>query len=185
MTHGANIPVRWTSPEALKGQKYTHASDVWSYGVVIWEIYTCGDTPYADMTNEQVYMEVDLGLRLPRPEKCPTDLFDLVLQMWEADVEKRPNFSKIVKEFKGKQRVSSISDESRGVFSAALGDKVEEKTGLMGLSAYHINNVVKKFMKVTKAMTTTDVLSRMKKILKNEQTSYCKCFACFWFTRFG
>merc|ERR1712146_881714 len=75
MTHGANIPVRWTSPEALKEQKYTHASDVWSYGVVVWEIYMYGDTPYSDMTNEQVYMEVGLGKRLARPETCPEDLY--------------------------------------------------------------------------------------------------------------
>ena len=138
---------------------------MWSYGVVIWEIYTQGETPYSDMTNEQVYMEVELGFRLPKPEGCPNDLFDLMTQMWDADTAKRSSFCSIVADLK---KLFGHNDEP---------PPPEEKAGLMGLSAYHIINVAKKFMKVTKAMTTTDVLGRMKKILKNEHTSYCKTIA--------
>ena len=66
-----------------------------------------------------------------------------------------------------------MSEDMQDLLASALGERVEEKTGLLGLSAHHINKVVKKFMKVAKTMTTTDVLGRMKKILKNEHTSYC------------
>merc|ERR1712216_590396 len=93
MTHGANIPVRWTAPEALKSQKYTHASDMWSYGVVLWEIYTNAETPYADMTNEEVYLEVSNGYRLSRPDKCPDETYKSMKIMWSVSPEDRPSFS--------------------------------------------------------------------------------------------
>ncbi len=172
MTHGANIPVRWTAPEALKDQKYTHASDMWSYGVVLWEIWSNGSTPYHGMTNEQVWMDVANGYRLPRPEGCPEDVYEKMMSMWHKDPSERPTFSQVVIEAYEEAQASD-NEQMKTLLASVMGEKVEEKTGLLGLSAYHINRVVKKFMKVSKAMSTTDVLSRMKKILKNEGTSYC------------
>ena len=93
--------------------------------------------------------------------------------MWSTEPEGRPTFAGVVDSFRGRKDSKQVGDEMRKHIAAALGDKVEEDTELMGLSSHHINNVVKKFMKVAKAMTTTDVLGRMKRILKNEGTSYC------------
>eukprot|EP00912_Choanoflagellata_sp_UC4_P001898 UC4_evm1s1218 len=174
MTNGANIPVRWTSPEALKDQKYTHKSDVWSYGIVLWEIWSDAKAPYSGMTNEQVWMEVANGYRLEKPPKMDSKTYKQVIKMWDRSPSQRPSFAEIVAHIKERRSdEANISDDMKDLLASALGEKVEEHTGLLGLSARHINHVVRKFMKVVKTMTTTDVLSRMKKILKNEQTSYC------------
>ncbi len=172
MTHGANIPVRWTSPEALRDQEYTHKSDVWSYGIVLWEIWTNANTPYDSMTNEQVWLEVGTGYRLPKPQAAPAFVYDIMRKSWSANVSERPDFVKIITDLHLLETSKQLSEGNKLVISSALGAKIEEeksgKVATLGLSAHHINNVVKKFMKVSKAMTTTDVLSRMKKILKNE-----------------
>ena len=73
-----------------------------------------------------------------------------MLGMWDADPEKRPTFSGVVQSFKKRHSSFDMSEDQKNVLAAALGEKVEEKTGLMGLSAHHINKVVKKFMKVSK-----------------------------------
>eukprot|EP00912_Choanoflagellata_sp_UC4_P000214 UC4_evm4s135 len=172
MTHGTNIPVRWTSPEALKKQMYTHASDMWSYGILLWEIWSDCATPYENMTNEQVWLEVSNGHRLEKPEKMSDEDYKYTVEMWSEDPAKRPTFKDVIESYRSR-KLTSRTSESRNILAAALGEKVEEKTGLIGLSSHHINNVIKKFMKVTKAMTTTDVLVRMKSILKKEHTSYC------------
>ena len=53
-TQGGKIPVRWTAPEAIQHRKFTQKSDVWSFGIVLWEIMSYGDHPYGDWTNQQV-----------------------------------------------------------------------------------------------------------------------------------
>ena len=64
---GGKIPVRWTAPEAIAYRKFTSASDVWSYGVVMWEIIAYGERPYWNWSNHVVITEVDNGFRLPPP----------------------------------------------------------------------------------------------------------------------
>lgn len=65
---GGKIPVRWTAPEAIAFRKFTSASDVWSYGVVMWEIISYGKMPYENMLNNQEVLEaVEKGFRLPQP----------------------------------------------------------------------------------------------------------------------
>ncbi|KAK6059966.1 hypothetical protein COOONC_02381 [Cooperia oncophora] len=64
-TNGGKIPVRWTSPEAITHRKFTAASDVWSFGVLVWEVCSFGERPYWDWTNQKVISEIMLGYRLP------------------------------------------------------------------------------------------------------------------------
>lgn len=66
-TKGGKIPVRWTSPEAIAFRKFTTASDVWSFGVVMWEVASFGERPYWDWTNQEVIQAIDEGYRLPPP----------------------------------------------------------------------------------------------------------------------
>ena len=173
LTHGANIPVRWTSPEALKEHLYTHASDVWSYGVLLWELWTNASTPYEGMTNEQVWMEVGNGYRLPRPDNCPEAVYENMMATWEADATKRPSFADIVGKLR-KKRTSSMSALDSDMLSEALGETVTERTGLIGLSAHQINVVArKKFLRNAKDSTTTETLDRLKRLLKSQHTSYC------------
>ncbi|XP_072929318.1 tyrosine-protein kinase Fer isoform X6 [Epargyreus clarus] len=89
------IPIKWTAPEALNFGKYTSLCDVWSYGVLTWEIFSKGDTPYAGMSNSRAREKIDTGYRMPAPEGCPEDVYALMLRCWEYEPEKRPHFHQI------------------------------------------------------------------------------------------
>ncbi|CAK1543921.1 unnamed protein product [Leptosia nina] len=89
------IPIKWTAPEALNFGKYTSLCDVWSYGVLVWEIFSKGDTPYAGMSNSRAREKIDQGYRMPAPESCPEEVYALMLRCWEYEPEKRPHFNQI------------------------------------------------------------------------------------------
>ncbi|XP_026485575.1 tyrosine-protein kinase Fer isoform X3 [Vanessa tameamea] len=89
------IPIKWTAPEALNFGKYTSLCDVWSYGVLMWEIFSKGDTPYAGMSNSRAREKIDNGYRMPAPEGCAEDVYALMLRCWEYEPDKRPHFHQI------------------------------------------------------------------------------------------
>ncbi|XP_070262764.1 ephrin type-B receptor 3 isoform X3 [Myotis yumanensis] len=93
---GGKIPIRWTAPEAIAYRKFTSASDVWSYGIVMWEVMSYGERPYWDMSNQDVINAVEQDYRLPPPMDCPTALHQLMLDCWVRDRNLRPKFSQIV-----------------------------------------------------------------------------------------
>ncbi|XP_072264506.1 ephrin type-B receptor 3 isoform X1 [Pyxicephalus adspersus] len=93
---GGKIPIRWTAPEAISYRKFTSASDVWSYGIVMWEVMSYGERPYWDMSNQDVINAVEQDYRLPPPMDCPTALHQLMLDCWLRDRNLRPKFSQIV-----------------------------------------------------------------------------------------
>lgn len=95
-TRGGKIPIRWTSPEAIAYRKFTSASDVWSYGIVLWEVMSYGERPYWEMSNQDVIKAVDEGYRLPPPMDCPAALYQLMLDCWQKDRNDRPKFEQIV-----------------------------------------------------------------------------------------
>lgn len=94
--NSGKIPIRWTAPEAMKFLSYTAASDVWSYGVVMWEVCSYGERPYGDWTNARVTEEVNAGFRLPCPMETPVRLHELMLYCWNADRRQRPTFGQLV-----------------------------------------------------------------------------------------
>ncbi|XP_067826793.1 ephrin type-A receptor 8-like isoform X2 [Heptranchias perlo] len=95
-TTGGKIPIRWTAPEAIAYRKFSSASDVWSYGVVMWEVTSYGERPYWNMTNRDVIKSVEEGYRLPAPMGCPAALHQLMLDCWQKDRNERPKFIQIV-----------------------------------------------------------------------------------------
>ncbi|XP_041427769.1 ephrin type-A receptor 8 isoform X2 [Xenopus laevis] len=95
-TTGGKIPIRWTAPEAITYRKFSSASDVWSFGIVMWEVLAYGERPYWNMTNRDVINSVEEGYRLPAPMGCPTPLHQLMLDCWQRDRNDRPRFSLIV-----------------------------------------------------------------------------------------
>ncbi|XP_067050046.1 ephrin type-B receptor 1-like isoform X2 [Acropora muricata] len=95
-TQGGKIAVRWTAPEALQSRKFSSASDVWSYGVLVWEIMSFSDRPYWEWNNYDVMNRVESGYRLPLPTNCPKLVHNLMLNCWESDKTKRPTFADIV-----------------------------------------------------------------------------------------
>ncbi|XP_066916418.1 ephrin type-B receptor 1-B-like [Clytia hemisphaerica] len=95
-TKGGKIPIKWTAPEAIEYKKFTTASDVWSYGIVCWEIFSYGERPYWEWSNYEVMERLSTGYRLPPPMECPKGIHDLMLQCWHKDRLKRPRFSNIL-----------------------------------------------------------------------------------------
>uniref|UniRef100_A0A8C3G645 receptor protein-tyrosine kinase n=1 Tax=Cyclopterus lumpus TaxID=8103 RepID=A0A8C3G645_CYCLU len=95
-TSGGKIPIRWTAPEAIAYRKFTSASDVWSFGIVMWEVMAFGERPYWDMSNHEVMKAINEAFRLPAPMDCPSTVYQLMLQCWLQDRSKRPRFGDIV-----------------------------------------------------------------------------------------
>jgi len=89
------VPIRWTAPEVLKHQKYSTASDVWSFGVVLWEMLEFGTLPYTNMDNKEVIQQVLAGYRLPRPTNCNDELWEIMLICFLAKEKERPSFKEI------------------------------------------------------------------------------------------
>ncbi|KAM3870609.1 insulin-like growth factor 1a receptor [Diretmus argenteus] len=94
------LPVRWMSPESLKDGVFTTMSDVWSFGVVLWEIATLAEQPYQGMSNEQVLRFVMEGGLLDKPDNCPDMLFELMRMCWQYNPKMRPAFLEIINSIK-------------------------------------------------------------------------------------
>ncbi|CAL7951867.1 unnamed protein product [Xylocopa violacea] len=91
--HGRNaLPIRWMAPESLIYSLFTTKTDVWSFGILMWEIVTLGSTPYPDMTAREVMRNVQNGYRLERPSHCRSELFRVISRCWHADPDRRPEF---------------------------------------------------------------------------------------------
>ncbi|KAI8488365.1 Ephrin type-A receptor 5 [Branchiostoma belcheri] len=95
-TNGGKIPIRWTAPEAIAFRKFTSASDVWSYGVLVWEVMSYGERPYWNWSNQDVIKSVEAGYRLPPPMDCPQAIYQLMTDCWERERNARPKFTLIV-----------------------------------------------------------------------------------------
>ncbi|XP_035178288.1 proto-oncogene tyrosine-protein kinase ROS isoform X3 [Oxyura jamaicensis] len=86
------LPVRWMAPESLIDGVFTNRSDVWSFGVLMWETLTLGQQPYPGLSNMEVLHHVRSGGRLESPSNCPDDLCDLITRCWAQDPQNRPTF---------------------------------------------------------------------------------------------
>uniref|UniRef100_A0A8C8RN59 receptor protein-tyrosine kinase n=1 Tax=Pelusios castaneus TaxID=367368 RepID=A0A8C8RN59_9SAUR len=95
-TSGGKIPIRWTAPEAISYRKFTSASDVWSYGIVMWEVMSYGERPYWELSNHEVMKAIDEGFRLPAPMDCPSAIYQLMMQCWQQERSRRPKFNDVV-----------------------------------------------------------------------------------------
>ncbi|XP_029282113.1 tyrosine-protein kinase Fes/Fps isoform X3 [Cottoperca gobio] len=89
------IPVKWTAPEALNYGRYTTESDVWSFGVLLWETFSMGMTPYTSMTNQETREEVEKGYCMPAPHGCPVDISRIMSSCWQYEPRNRPPFKKL------------------------------------------------------------------------------------------
>ena len=88
-----DLPIKWMAPESILDSTFTVKSDIWSFGVVLYEIVTYGRSPYPGLTNRQVRELVQQGYRMPRPMNCPEKLYDrFMLSCWREEPESRPTF---------------------------------------------------------------------------------------------
>ncbi|XP_011270898.1 hypothetical protein, variant [Capsaspora owczarzaki ATCC 30864] len=90
------LPIRWMAPETLNYRKFSSQSDVFSYGVVLWELFTMGQAPWANVEREQYLVGLERGDRLPQPRDCPAQLYSLMLTTWEWEPSARPSFADCV-----------------------------------------------------------------------------------------
>jgi len=112
---GGMIAVRWTPPEAYTYNKYSSASDVWSYGITIYEIWTKGARPYGNKwTNLYVMINVERGYRLPAPPGCPKAVYCLMMECWNPLRRQRPTFKSIVAALEMAHAMLFPADESTG-----------------------------------------------------------------------
>lgn len=87
------VAIKWTAPEAAKNNAFTIKSDVWSFGVLLFELITYGRlSPYPGMTNSQVMKQVQQGYRMPQPMDCPSKLYAIMLSCWKEEPKVRPKF---------------------------------------------------------------------------------------------
>ncbi|XP_042250664.1 tyrosine-protein kinase Fer isoform X2 [Thunnus thynnus] len=89
------IPIKWTAPEALNYGRYSSESDVWSYGILLWETFSLGVCPYPGMTNQQAREQVEKGYRMACPQRCPDDVYKVMQRCWQYNPEERPKFSEL------------------------------------------------------------------------------------------
>ncbi|CAM1296228.1 FGFR4 (predicted) [Pycnogonum litorale] len=97
-TTDGRLPVKWMAPEALFDRLYTTQSDVWSYGVLLWEIITLGGTPYPSVPVEKLFQLLKDGHRMNRPPNCSMDIYTLMTNCWKSQPSQRPQFTEVVVE---------------------------------------------------------------------------------------
>ncbi|XP_068925444.1 tyrosine-protein kinase ABL1 isoform X1 [Petaurus breviceps papuanus] len=108
---GAKFPIKWTAPESLAYNKFSIKSDVWAFGVLLWEIATYGMSPYPGIDLSQVYELLEKNYRMERPEGCPEKVYELMRACWQWSPSDRPSFAEIHQAFETMFQESSISDE--------------------------------------------------------------------------
>merc|ERR1739842_220470 len=95
------LPIRWMAPESLYFSVFTPKSDVWSFGVLLWEIVTLGSTPYPGLGASEVMKIVKEGKRLDKPEHCRREIYNIMYYCWNKDPVERPSFSDLVETLEG------------------------------------------------------------------------------------
>lgn len=92
---GSKFPIKWAAPEVLNFTKFSSKSDVWAFGVLMWEVFCGGKMPYLGMSNTDVVEMVGNGYRLERPSRCPHEVYNIMRRTWEYDPLNRPNFENL------------------------------------------------------------------------------------------
>nr|XP_029513118.1 tyrosine-protein kinase ITK/TSK-like [Oncorhynchus nerka] len=103
-SQGSKFPIKWSSPEVIKYCKFSSKSDVWSFGVFMWEVYTEGRLPYENRSNGEVVEALNAGLRLLKPRQAPEAVHLLMEWCWKEKPEDRPSFALLLHE------LASLSD---------------------------------------------------------------------------
>ncbi|KAJ3595112.1 hypothetical protein NHX12_004417 [Muraenolepis orangiensis] len=96
---GGKVPIKWMALESILNRTYTHQSDVWSYGVTVWELMTFGTKPYDGIPASDIAGVLEKGERLPQPPICTIDVYMIMVKCWMIDADSRPRFRELTSEF--------------------------------------------------------------------------------------
>jgi len=118
------FPVRWTSPEAMQTMRFSEATDVWSFGITLIEVFTDGGKPYAGMANAAVITKVQGGYRAEQPSMCPDEMYAVMLACWASKPADRPTFANLVTTLEGIAAAATQSSHSRGGSSTSAPSSV-------------------------------------------------------------
>lgn len=92
---GGRWPVKWYAPESINYGTFSQKSDVWSYGVTLWEMFTFGELPYGELSGAEVIALLEKGERLQKPDDCPNHTYEIMLKCWNIDPGQRPTFREL------------------------------------------------------------------------------------------
>ncbi|EYC13875.1 hypothetical protein Y032_0042g576 [Ancylostoma ceylanicum] len=106
---GGRLPLKWMSPEAIRHYEFSMQSDVWAFGVLLFEVITLGGSPYPSVPPEDMLHFLESGGRMERPDNCPENFYEVMCECWTVDPEKRPDFSTIRQKLAG--QLEEITEE--------------------------------------------------------------------------
>lgn len=128
MTEHKKVPFPWCAPESLKARQFSHASDVWMFGVTLWEMLTFGEEPWLGLNGSEILRKIDReGERLHEPEATPSCIYELMLRCWAREPSERPTFASLKESLIG--MVPSVMKalnafEETGKMSIESGDQI-------------------------------------------------------------
>ena len=139
------LPLKWMPPEAISYGKFSDKSDVWSWGITCWEIFTRGAIPYPTIQPVEIVEYLKLGKRLNKPDYCEMQTFKLMLSCWNWDSEKRPDFSHIFSFMENafpietmlKPKLSTVSQINRGIYG---NPSMANRTPVAGLGSPNLGS---------------------------------------------
>nr|XP_006820692.1 PREDICTED: macrophage colony-stimulating factor 1 receptor-like [Saccoglossus kowalevskii] len=113
-TTGGKLPLKWMSIEAIFDQIYTTQSDVWSFGVVLWEIITLGASPYPGISGKRLLKMLKTGHRMEQPDNCPQEIYHIMRSCWQAAANDRPSFTQL------REQLERILEDSQQYIDLSL-----------------------------------------------------------------
>ncbi|XP_035791356.1 tyrosine-protein kinase Abl-like isoform X2 [Anopheles albimanus] len=131
---GAKFPIKWTAPEGLAYNKFSTKSDVWAFGVLLWEIATYGMSPYPGIDLTDVFHKLESNYRMERPPGCPLEVYDLMRKCWQWNAQDRPTFKSIHHDLEHMFQESSITEavekqlQGVGITSTMLTPQMNKKS---------------------------------------------------------
>ena len=107
-------PLRWTAPEILQNSAHSVQSDVWAYGILLWEVFSFGEDPYPDLLTDKKVMKYVLSSQImPQPENCPKSVYKIMLSCWNPLPSRRPSFPWLKQSLKASIREFDLENVSR------------------------------------------------------------------------
>lgn len=140
-TTDGRLPIKWLAIEALFDRVYTTQSDVWAFGILLWEIFTLGGSPYPGIPIEKLFDLLKSGYRMQKPQNCPSDIYDIMLNCWDETPSDRKSFTELRKHFDAMlsnmtskeylQILAQSIDDLAHDMETPITDDSDENTGIM------------------------------------------------------